>query len=122
MRRTKPDGCYVGKEWQFQIAAVQLITHKWPTVIPVHVENEGKRTPMAARISRGMGLKAGVPDILIFKRTSHFNGLAIELKVWPNNVTPEQEYFLKHLEDNGWLTAVAYGIKEVDKIVTDYFK
>lgn len=118
----KPSGAYIGKEWQFQIAAIDLIKHLWPGCTLIHVENEGKRSPQAGAISKKMGLTAGVPDILIFNKNSHFNGLGIELKVWPNKTTPAQLDFMKELEGCGWLCEVAYGLDEVQKIVKEYRK
>jgi hypothetical protein len=69
-----------------------------------------------------MGLTAGVPDIMIFTRSSHFAGLAIELKVWPNKPTADQVKFMDDLEQCGWLCCVAYGLDEVQNIIKEYRK
>ena len=122
MRHTKPDGCYVGKEFQFQIAAINVIKHLWPRCTVIHVENEGKKSEQDGSIAKKMGKKSGVPDILIFNKNSHFNGLGIELKVWPNKPTPAQVDFMKDLEGCGWLCEVCYGLDEVQKIVKEYRK
>jgi hypothetical protein len=118
----KPQNAYIGKEWQFQIAAMNLIKHLWPNCTAIHVENEGRRTPQAGAISKKMGLTAGVPDIMIFTRSSHFAGLAIELKVYPNKPTADQVKFMDELEQCGWLCCVAYGLDEVQNIIKEYRK
>lgn len=122
MRRTKPKGAYIGKEWQFQITAVELIYQLFNNCLLIHVENEGKKSEQAGAIAKKMGKREGVSDILIFNSNSHFKGLAIELKIWPRKPTPAQLDFMKELEGCGWLCEVCYGLDEVQKIVKEYRK
>ena len=111
---------WIGPEYKFQEAAVQMIQLLNPSLVPVHVPNEGKRTKQQGAALVRQGLKSGVPDILIFERKGNYAGLAIELKVGYNKPTPNQKSFLEHLEKNGWLTAVCWGLDEVEKIIREY--
>lgn len=87
-----------------------------------HVPNELITMVLSHRtnISRGevrslmtQGVKAGVPDILIFDPPSTGEiGVAIELKRRPpkfNHPSELQKHWLKSLENVGWLTYVAKG-------------
>ncbi|NIV31241.1 MAG: hypothetical protein GWN58_17625 [Anaerolineae bacterium] len=100
-----------------------------------HVPNEGKRSPQQGALQRAKGLKAGIPDVLIFEDwwgacenldeldccgcdgcLGH--GIAIELKVKPNRVQPgsSQDVMLRRFEERGWLTAVCYSLEEVQEV------
>lgn len=81
------------------------------------VPNGGARHPAVAGKLKAEGVKAGVPDLLIFERAPDgcggmYCGLAIEMKVKPNKPTPAQESWLAALADRGWQTAVAYSSEE----------
>lgn len=56
--------------------------------------------------ARELGVKAGVPDALIFERVNEHVGVAIELKVGKNKASPEQKLWIKELSERGWLTHV----------------
>lgn len=91
-----------------------------------HVPNgAGKLGRATAGRARAKGLKAGVPDILIFDRPKtcphslahhgccvESRGIAVELKRkggYPSDVTPEQQAWLGALTVRGWITHVAFG-------------
>jgi len=82
-----------------------------------HTNNAGRRAPHVGRLMKRAGLKAGVPDILIFEhwaddgmRYSEGFGIAIEMKrLNKGRATPEQKQWLADLAARGWLTAVAPG-------------
>ena len=82
-----------------------------------HVPNGGNRNVITGKKLKSQGVKAGVPDILIFKRSKsiiskNFYGVAIEMKrknMKPSDVKDEQKEWLKQLEGNRWLTHVAAG-------------
>jgi hypothetical protein len=86
-----------------------------------HVPNGGKRNVITARKLKGHGVKAGVPDVLIFDVTdyvttrvdSHCPGIAIELKRQRKGQTsPEQKQWLDDLTARGWITKVCNGANE----------
>ena len=78
-----------------------------------HVPNGGKRNLREAARLKRMGVKAGIPDVLIFEPTIHGHGLAIELKVKPNRVTPEQLATMKALGERGWAWQPCYSMSDV---------
>ena len=51
----------------------------------VHVPSEmPAKSRVSAAIAKGLGWKAGIPDILCFARRGGYSGLAIELKIGSN--------------------------------------
>lgn len=81
-------------------------------VLWCHVPNGGKRTATEAKIFRGLGVKAGVPDLLVFTPPPAYwsVGLAIELKrEQGGRVTEEQHRWHKALRSCGWLVLVCHG-------------
>ena len=86
-----------------------------------HVPNEGKHKVQYYAKQTRMGVKSGVPDILIFNsckesNSKHFNaykGIAIELKRKKGGrVSKEQKEWLNKLDNRGWLTRVCKGADE----------
>lgn len=62
-----------------------------------------------------MGVKAGVPDILIFTPPPDADavGAALELKASKRTrVTPAQLQWIEDLRDCGWVARVCYGADE----------
>ena len=86
-------------------------------VLWCHVANERRTSKMHGAHLRGRGVKAGVPDVLIFRSppNSRHKGVAIELKrvrPAPSKVSHDQKIWLQRLEEEGWLARVCYGHKE----------
>ena len=78
-----------------------------------HVPNESKSKVQYYAKQKALGVKSGVPDILIFKAPEEYNGIAIEMKRRKGGrVSDNQKKWLKSLEENGWLTTVAKGADE----------
>ena len=97
-----------------QVALVQwLELHK---VKYAHVPNEGKHKVQYRVKQKRLGVKAGVPDLLIFDPPPACPdnvGVAIELKRRKGGrVTPEQTDWLNDLKDRGWAVAVCQGATE----------
>ncbi len=82
-----------------------------------HVPNGGNRNAITGKKLKAQGVKAGVPDIIIFKRSKdvifyRFVGVAIEMKrrdMKSSDVKPEQREWIRQLGDNRWLVYVAAG-------------
>jgi len=85
-----------------------------------HVPNGGSRNVREAAKLKRMGVKPGVPDVLIFERPHQSkgrlpfakHGVAIELKRadgGPSDVRDSQRRWLDALYDRGWLCKVAFG-------------
>ena len=106
-------------ETDLQIVCARYLDHL-PNVLWCHVANERQTTMMRGGKLKKMGVKSGVPDILIFEGRGGFNGLAIELKFGRNKTTENQNHWLWGLFQRGWQTAVVTNFDEFQKIVDDY--
>jgi hypothetical protein len=81
-----------------------------------HTPNEGKRSFRTAGSLRAQGMKAGVPDVLIFLPPPRggYVGVAIELKRLPEHgtkprATEEQLERMRALARCGWFCIVCWG-------------
>ena len=100
----------------------QMAVMRWLELHKVcwfHPANEGMHKVQYRKKQRKLGLKPGVPDILIFDPPCSlggqaFVGTAIELKRRDrtNNPTRRQLWWLRKLRELGWYTAVCYGADE----------
>lgn len=89
-------------------AWVYMLESRHPELqLALHVPNEGQRAPWRAR---QIGLRAGVPDVLLLRpsRDGHWTGLALELKWGKGKPTPDQELWLTRLGLAGWRAGVVY--------------
>ena len=83
-----------------------------------HVPNERKCSPQAGARMKRLGVKAGVPDVLIFDRPPHRHprecaGIAIELKREHGGVVSEaQRQWLDELRRRRWIAEVCHGADE----------
>jgi len=71
----------------------------------IHVPNGGKRDAKEAAILNGMGVKAGVSDLLFLAPAWGYSGLALELKAPGESPTKLQMDFLRDQFGVGWLSA-----------------
>lgn len=134
-KRTKPEGTYVGSESSFQKSAIKLVRSiaKCDPRLVAHIPNGGQRTIMAGARLKAEGVVAGYPDIMVFNTrrlifkeeggvsSQLFVGLAIELKIWHNRPSPEQEAIHELLRGQGWRVVVCYGLGEVEQVTREYF-
>ena len=97
-----------------QLALVQwLELHK---IKYTHVPNEGKHKVQYRAKQKRLGVKPGIPDLLIFDRPPACPdnvGAAIELKRRKGGtVSSEQTAWLTILQERGWAVAVCKGATE----------
>lgn len=81
----------------------------------VHVPSESKATPQYRAKLKGMGLTAGVPDILIFNRSEKYpayRGFALELKAGTGRVSDAQREWVDALRDQNWAVDVVFSLDE----------
>jgi hypothetical protein len=76
-------------------------------VFAFHPPNGGKRKPIEAAILKGLGVTAGVPDIIAIHRGKCF---AMELKADGGRPTETQLEAIAKLEKAGAYTCIAYGL------------
>jgi len=90
-----------------------------------HPPNGGLRNQIVAKKLKGQGVKAGIPDIMIYEKPwagQTCRGLAIELKRLKGGVVSrEQEDKIEDLKRNGWDVYVAEGASEAIAIIEMYF-
>ena len=80
-----------------------------PGLVAWHTPNGGKRKPIEAAIFKGMGVRAGVADIIAVHAGKIF---ALELKAEGGRPTETQLEFLADIERAGAFTAIATGIDQ----------
>lgn len=89
-----------------------------------HVPNGGYRTRVEAAIFRGLGVKRGVPDLIIFDRPPALPGApaaAIEMKRRKGGVvSPEQREWLEKLRQRGWAVAVCEGADQAIRVLEEW--
>jgi hypothetical protein len=73
-----------------------------------------------AAIFKGLGWKAGLPDLLCFVRLGGYSGLAIELKSGVNKPTPAQAGWLALLEQEGWAVGVFHDLAAAGDFLDRY--
>ena len=74
-----------------------------------HTPNGGKRGIREATIFKTLGVQAGVPDLIIFRKGESFG---LELKATKGRLSASQVSFMKMMEDAGAKTAVAHSLDE----------
>lgn len=74
------------------------------------VPNGGHRHTAVAAKLKAEGVRAGVPDVILLHPSADgcYHGMAIELKVGRNRVTPSQIKWLARLQSVGYYTAVIH--------------
>lgn len=87
-----------------------------------HVANEGKRTVRFGAELKRMGLKNGVPDIVLPAPRGNYHGLYIEMKVGQNRPTAAQKEFLEFLKSQNYAAAVCYSADAAINIIKTYLK
>lgn len=99
-------------------AAEQRMVVQWLAarrLLYCHVPNGEKRDIITASRLRGLGVRRGCPDLLVFTPPPGkfgITGVAIEMKrrgATASGVSVEQREWLAALEACGWRTCVAFG-------------
>ena len=85
-----------------------------------HTPNGGKRDAITGGQMRALGVKPGVPDLLLPQRSGPDNGLALEFKSAIGQLTPEQVEWKAHLIEQGWLFLLVRSADEARAAVQHY--
>ncbi len=78
-----------------------------PGVFAFHPANGGYRKPVEAAIMKGLGVVAGVPDVIVIHAGRCY---ALEIKAPGGRATPKQLAAIAALREAGAFTAVAEGL------------
>lgn len=87
-----------------------------------HVPNEGKRSPAAGGIAKSLGLRPGVPDLILDYPAGIYHGLRIEMKVGKNTPTEAQKDWLCRLQSAGYLVAVCWSAQAAIRLLKMYME
>jgi hypothetical protein len=100
--------CRVRPEDNIQRAVFQHIRVRGvPGLVAWHTPNGGARKPIEAAILQGLGVRAGVSDVIAVYESKVF---ALELKSEHGRASDAQLEFLADIEKAGALTAISHGI------------
>jgi hypothetical protein len=95
-------------EQQIQRAVFQHLKQRAaPGVFAFHVPNGGARRPIEAAIFKGLGVVAGVPDIIAIKGGKTF---ALELKSETGKISAKQHETLVAMANAGAAVIVAHSL------------
>jgi hypothetical protein len=78
-----------------------------PGVFAFHPANGGYRKPIEAAIMKGLGVVAGVPDVIVIHEGCCY---ALEIKAPGGRATPKQFAAIAAMEAAGAFTAIAEGL------------
>lgn len=120
--KANPFQKYLGKEDHLQHAVMQYLKIQYADTLAIHVPNEGKRSPFVQYKFKYLGGMQGIPDVIVFKQTASYAGLAIELKVKPNKPTKNQTEFLNQLSDSGWFATWVNSFEAAKEVIDQYFQ
>jgi len=110
-------------EETIQVRFVAWMKSRHPDVLLARINNNTRGGVGMGKRSKNLGTKAGMPDLLLFKKFGDFVGVALELKrdrEWNPQVRPEQLECLATLRAEGWFSVVAYGLEEAQIAVEHY--
>lgn len=105
---------------------ITLATPRIPQLaLAFHPANGGYRNPIEARRLKGLGVRAGVPDVMIPATQvggAGYAGLAIELKAGKNTNSEAQDgWAYKLLRYGNWYVRTCYSFDEARQTIADYF-
>ena len=85
-----------------------------------HIPNGGKRGKLEAERFKAMGVKAGVPDLMLPVPRGKYKGIFIEMKYGDNTVSVHQRVFMRAAQDNGYYCVVCYGAAAAKRAIQIY--
>lgn len=111
------------EEQQAVVEWARVLEKRHPELLNLyHVPNEGKRSKAEAARQQRMGLRRGVPDLILDYPKGIYHGLRVEMKVKPNKTTADQEAWLERLARAGYCVAVCYSAREAIETIEAYIK
>ncbi|CQI92233.1 VRR-NUC domain-containing protein [Yersinia frederiksenii] len=86
----------------------------------IHIPNEGKRGPKAAKDAKRLGLRKGVPDLFLALPRGGYAGLWIEMKAQGGQSTIEQFCWLRKLDNVGYVATTCFSFSQAKDTVVKY--
>ena len=87
-----------------------------------HIANEGKRSVQHTQMLLQMGMKPGVPDIMLPVAKGRYHGLFIEMKRRDGKLTEAQRSWQRALLENGYAAVVCRGFEEARETIDWYMR
>lgn len=109
MRRKAADTPALSEDHIQRAVILHLQYRSRPGVVFWHTPNGGKRNVVEAKRFVAMGVKPGIPDIMILADGQLYG---LELKAAKGRVSEHQKKCLADLAEAGAITAVTYGLDE----------
>jgi len=122
---TNMNDWFSGKKYVPTEADEQIVFASWLDINQIlyfHPPNGGFRNEREGAKFKRMGVKAGVPDIVIPIARQNYHGAFIELKRIGGKVSLHQKFWLVRLEEEGYFTAVAYGALQAIEVARNYLQ
>ncbi|HEC1649717.1 VRR-NUC domain-containing protein [Yersinia enterocolitica] len=88
----------------------------------IHIPNEGKRGPKAARDAKRLGLRKGVPDLFLALPRGGYAGLWIEMKSEKGKASVEQNQWIAKLCDVGYQVEICFCYDSAKEMIERYFR
>ncbi len=89
-------------------------------MLTVAVPNAARRSKHLSAYMKSEGLTPGIPDILLLAPNQEFCGLAIEMKIPPNESTQVQKEFQNNLKYAGWRVEECHTAVEAFNVWVEY--
>lgn len=84
-----------------------------------HVANN-RRSRTEGAILKGLGVKAGISDLVIPIKSAQYGGLYLELKVQRRTASNAQLEYHQRLREGGQCVEMAWSFEEARKAITEY--
>lgn len=105
--------------WLFEWA--EAMTAKYPALeMMFHVPNEGTQSKVRGHRLKLMGVKRGVPDIILPVPKGKYCGLAVELKSLKGKPSADQLIWIDRLRWHGWRAEICHGWQEAADVIEGY--
>lgn len=85
-----------------------------------HIPNENTGGLKWGIRNRQLGVKSGVPDLMLPIPSQGYHGLFVEMKTANGHTSPNQEKWLSALAGFGYMAVVAYGWKDARDKIKEY--
>jgi len=85
-----------------------------------HIPNENTAGMKWGIRNRQLGVKSGVPDLMLPIPAGGYHGLFVEMKTRHGKTSPGQDRWIKALNSLGYLAVVCYGWEDARCRILDY--
>lgn len=85
-----------------------------------HVPNGGRRSSREAGIFEKLGVRPGIPDLILLVPRRGFAGMLLEMKGPKGQRSPEQDDFLGLALTSGYLAVTGWSAEEAIALIADY--